>query len=241
MTFQANDAGGSATDFKTTTVATEEVSHTVIEDGAGNNRAANVTASNKLEVEETNSAAILADTANMDTNIATIAGAVSGSEMQVDIVNEPTFSETNSDTINTNIATIAGAVSGTEVQADVLTTPAPELESVTVGGAEYTVQTAFVNATASGDTAIVSATASKTTYLLWAHVNNKGSSDITVKFNDGTSDLTSDKMAGANGGGGNIQPGPGGFVCKNAAVNRPLNINLSATGTVGVDINYIEV
>jgi len=35
---------------------------------------------------ESNSAAILADTAAMDTNLATLAGAVSGSEMQVDIV-----------------------------------------------------------------------------------------------------------------------------------------------------------
>lgn len=39
-------------------------------------------------VTETNSAAILADTANMDTNLGTLAGAVSGSEMQVDIVAE---------------------------------------------------------------------------------------------------------------------------------------------------------
>lgn len=37
-------------------------------------------------VTETNSAAILADTANIDTNVGTIAGAVSGSEMQVDVV-----------------------------------------------------------------------------------------------------------------------------------------------------------
>ena len=39
-----------------------------------------------LWVQEFNSDAILADTANMDTNLGTIAGAVSGSEMQVDVV-----------------------------------------------------------------------------------------------------------------------------------------------------------
>lgn len=39
-----------------------------------------------LWVQEFNSDAILADTANMDTNLATIAGAVAGTEMQVDIV-----------------------------------------------------------------------------------------------------------------------------------------------------------
>ena len=37
-------------------------------------------------ITETNSADILADTANMDTNLATLAGTVSGSEVQVDIV-----------------------------------------------------------------------------------------------------------------------------------------------------------
>lgn len=37
-------------------------------------------------ITETNSAAILADTASMDTNLGTVAGAVSGSEMQVDVV-----------------------------------------------------------------------------------------------------------------------------------------------------------
>jgi len=37
-------------------------------------------------ISETNSAAILADTANMDTNLGTLAGAVTGTEMQVDVV-----------------------------------------------------------------------------------------------------------------------------------------------------------
>jgi len=37
-------------------------------------------------VTETNSAAILADTASMDTNLGTLAGAVTGTEMQVDVV-----------------------------------------------------------------------------------------------------------------------------------------------------------
>lgn len=37
-------------------------------------------------ITETNSGAILADTASMDTNLGTVAGAVSGTEMQVDIV-----------------------------------------------------------------------------------------------------------------------------------------------------------
>lgn len=39
-----------------------------------------------LWTQDANSDAILADTANMDTNLGTVAGAVSGSEMQVDVV-----------------------------------------------------------------------------------------------------------------------------------------------------------
>lgn len=65
---------------------------------------------------ETTLSSILSDTANIDTNIGTIAGAVSGSEMQVDLVGiggvatETTLSSILSDTANidTNIATIAG-------------------------------------------------------------------------------------------------------------------------------------
>jgi translation initiation factor IF-1 len=44
------------------------------------------TAEGAMWVQDFNSDAILADTANMDTNLGTVAGAVSGSEMQVDIV-----------------------------------------------------------------------------------------------------------------------------------------------------------
>lgn len=45
-----------------------------------------VTGSGEVNVLETNSAAILADTANMDTNLGTVAGAVAAGQMQVDIV-----------------------------------------------------------------------------------------------------------------------------------------------------------
>lgn len=44
------------------------------------------TAEGALWVQDFNSDAILADTANMDTNLTTIAGAVSGTEMQVDVI-----------------------------------------------------------------------------------------------------------------------------------------------------------
>lgn len=44
------------------------------------------TAEGALWVQDFNSDAILADTANMDTNLGTVAGAVAGTEMQVDVV-----------------------------------------------------------------------------------------------------------------------------------------------------------
>jgi hypothetical protein len=52
----------------------------------GDMGAVGITQTRSMKVQETNSAAILADTANMDTNLGTVAGAVSGSEMQVDVV-----------------------------------------------------------------------------------------------------------------------------------------------------------
>lgn len=53
-----------------------------------------ITSTRSLKVEETNSTAILADTANMDTNIGTLAGAVAGTEMQVDVITMPTTAVT---------------------------------------------------------------------------------------------------------------------------------------------------
>lgn len=75
-------------------------------------------------VTETNSAAILADTASMDTNLGTLAGAVSGSEMQVDVVTSalPTGAATEAtlSTIDADTSALAGTVSGSELQVDVV-------------------------------------------------------------------------------------------------------------------------
>src|SRR3990167_2260126 len=74
----------------------------------------------------------LATSANQVTgnaSLSTIAGAVSGTEVQVDIVTSalPTGAATaaNQTTGNTSLSTIAGAVSGTEMQVDVLTSALP--------------------------------------------------------------------------------------------------------------------
>lgn len=54
----------------------------------------------------------------IDADTSTLAGAVSGTEMQVDVLTMPTTAVTNA-----GITTIAGAVAGTEMQVDVLTMP----------------------------------------------------------------------------------------------------------------------
>ena len=62
-------------------------------------------------------------------SLSTIAGAVSGTEMQVDVLTSalPTGAATSAlqTTGNTSLSTIAGAVSGTEMQVDVLTSALP--------------------------------------------------------------------------------------------------------------------
>jgi hypothetical protein len=69
------------------------------------------------------------DTGN--TSLATIAGAVAGAEVQVDVLTMPTVTVTGTvAATNADLATIAGAVSGTEVQVDVLTMPTVTVERV---------------------------------------------------------------------------------------------------------------
>jgi hypothetical protein len=68
-----------------------------------------ITSTRSLKVDETNSAAILADTAAMDTNLGTIAGAVAAGQMQVDIVADGAGLATSA-----NQTTIIGHLDGVE-------------------------------------------------------------------------------------------------------------------------------
>lgn len=92
-------------------------------------------------------------------DITTIAGAVSGSEMQVDVLTMPSVAVTNA-----GITTIAGAVSGTEMQVDVLTMPTVTVTGtggtfpVTDSGGSLTVD-GTVAATQSGTWAVTGAAA----------------------------------------------------------------------------------
>lgn len=87
------------------------------------------TAEGALWVQDFNSDAILADTANMDTNLSTIAGAVSGSEMQVDVVTSA---------LPTGAATAANqqtdALTDTELRADPVPVDLGANNDVTVTG-----------------------------------------------------------------------------------------------------------
>lgn len=90
------------------------------------------TAEGALWVQDFNSDAILADTANMDTNLTTIAGAVSGTEMQVDVVTSalPTGAATAA-----NQSTIIGHVDGIEALLTTIDADTSNL-SVVGGGTE---------------------------------------------------------------------------------------------------------
>lgn len=100
-----------------------------------------------LWVQEANSDAILADTANMDTNLGTIAGAVSGSEMQVDIVSgtvTANLSATDNavlDTIetNTDFGTVTGGGTETGALRVTIANDSTGVVSVDDGGGALTV------------------------------------------------------------------------------------------------------
>ena len=74
--------------------------------------ATRATAEGALWVQDFNSDAILADTASMDTNLGTIAGAVSGTEMQVDIVSAPTLTVDLG--VNNDVTVTSGTLAATQ-------------------------------------------------------------------------------------------------------------------------------
>jgi hypothetical protein len=109
-----------------------------------------------------------------------------------------------------------------------------------IAGAErVTYATAFLNATASGNTQLVALVAGRRIRVLAALVTNNGAAVIAVKFQSATTDITATHDAAADGGGFNIPPSQG-FYCQTVA-GEALNFNLSGVGTVGVDIGYVLV
>lgn len=110
---------GTAIDTRTESTNGNHRQVVVLGDPATNAGVAPVDATNGLAVDikqsvtltETNSTAILADTASMDTNLTTLAGAVSGTEVQVDVLSSalPSGASTAA-----NQSTIIGHVDGIE-------------------------------------------------------------------------------------------------------------------------------
>lgn len=103
------DAATPATITGTATVMERDDALSTLTPIEGDWAAMRCSAEGALWVQEFNSDAILADTASMDTNLGTIAGAVTGTEMQVDIVADGAGLATAA-----NQTTIIGHVDGIE-------------------------------------------------------------------------------------------------------------------------------
>ena len=99
-------------------------------------------------------------------------------------------------------------------------------------------KTAFVNATASGNTEVVAAVARRKIRVVGYTLNNGGAA-VAVNFQAGTTAISSTKTLAATGGGMVVRLGQG-FVFETTE-GEALNINLAAAGTVGVDVIYMEV
>lgn len=109
-----------------------------------------------------------------------------------------------------------------------------------IAGAErVTYKTALLNATASGNTELVAAVTGRRIRVVGLLVTNEGAAVIAFKLQSATTDITATHDLAADGGGFNIHRLPA-FYCQ-TAVGAALNANLGATGTVGVDVTYVEV
>lgn len=122
--------GGGGTEYTTNAVApTDPVGTTVVaerddalstlSEAEGDWTNTRATAEGAIWTQDANSDAILADTASIDTNVSTLAGAVSGSEVQVDIVSGASGVENVISTDNSTTSTLAGGATYTGTWEDV--------------------------------------------------------------------------------------------------------------------------
>lgn len=96
--------------------------------------------------------------------------------------------------------------------------------------------TTFANVTASGDTQLVAAQTAARIYVTEVIASNQGSSVIAIHFRSNDTVITSNKDLAADGG-GFVRPASELYYFR-TAVGEALDINLSASGTVGVDFSY---
>jgi hypothetical protein len=115
---------------------------------------------------------------------------------------------------------------------------AQRVASEDAGESSLDYKTAFLNATASGNTEVVAAVARRKIRVCGYTLSNGGGAAIAVNFQSGTTAISSTKTLAATGGGMVVRLGQG-FVFETSE-GVALNINLDASGTVGVDIIYLE-
>ena len=168
-----------------------------------------------LWVQDFNSDAILADTAAMDTNLGTIAGAVAGTEMQTDVVTQPARAAT---------ADNAGAALMTDVLHNGTTALTPKFAKIDAAG--------------SGDNTLVAAVAGKKIRVLSAFLVAAGT--VNTRFEDGAAGtaLTGQMNLIANSG-FTLPFNPLGWF--ESTANTLLNLELSTAVSVDGCLVYVEV
>jgi len=108
-------------------------------------------------------------------SLSTIAGAVAGTEMQVDIVSAPTLNVSDS-AAQASLSTLAGAVSGSEVQVDIVSS------SGTISTSDSAAQSSLgtIAGAVSGSEMQVDIVSSATLPVSMTNANNSGSSGNLV-------------------------------------------------------------
>lgn len=177
------------------------------------------------------------DITAIKTAVEVIDNAISGSEMQVDVVTLPGSSVAN-------LGTIAGAVAGTEMQVDVLTLPNVTIGAAiaagtnaigTVGITEKTILSATGTAAISGDNELIAAGGGGVVIVIVAAwIQNESASTTTMILKDGSTAFARfvagqrEMLAPVLGVGREFK----------LTANTALNLNLSAANSAGYTIFY---
>lgn len=180
-------------------------------------------------ITETNSAAILADTANMDTNLGTVAGAVSGSEMQVDVV--------GSLPVGTNAIGKLAANSGVDIGDVTLTAGTSAVGTVDIKPVP-TILRAAINSSGSGNNTIIAADGSDKHKVLGMTVIAAGDVTLTVQDGAGGSALFGPVSLAADGNGFVLPMTTQGYHWIETSAATLLNLELDAAVQVGGCITY---
>lgn len=114
-------------------------------------------------------------------------------------------------------------------------------QTVVIGSdlASSVFKTALINATSSGNTEIVAAVAGKKIRVINYLVTNDATSTIRTNFQSSTTAISATHTLAARGG-GHTRQAIQGWTFETVA-GEALNLNLSASGTVGGDVGYVEV